>query len=122
MSLQDAHVHWRGKRRKLHYLPQIDVFDLFWCDIFALCHFKDVFFPVDNFERAILLPSSDVSGMQPAVLVQSFRCLFGVVQIPLENAGALHANLSAPILGETIHFRNVNEANASAGKRRTHLK
>jgi hypothetical protein len=54
-----------------------------------------VLLAIDDLESAILGPTADVPGMQPAVVVENFGRLLWRLVVALEDGGALDAYLAS---------------------------
>ena len=55
---------------------EIDVFDTFGGNVFALGKFEDVLHTVDDLESTEAVDSADVAGAEPTVRENGFACFF----------------------------------------------
>lgn len=73
------------------------VFELLWCDIFALCQLKNIFCSVDNPDGSIWEDHADIAGSEPTILTQRLLRLLGILEIALKNTITLIADFASRI-------------------------
>ncbi len=54
---------------------------------------ENVFLPVDDFERAIGEPSSNIPGVEPAIFVNGLSRLVRILQVALKHVRAKYTHL-----------------------------
>ena len=58
-----------------------------------LCQFEDVFLPIDDLECSVVQPSSNVSRVSPAILVDQLCRLHRILEVALHRVWAFEADL-----------------------------
>lgn len=67
------------------------------------------------------LPHADISRVMPSLLIDDFRGLLGIFVISHEDVSTLDAHLSLVVHRIILHFRNIDEFDAAARHRWTHM-
>ena len=103
----------KGLRHELR--QRVHILDLFRCDVFTLSKFKNIFFPVDNFDSvSIGHDECNISSVEPSIFVNSFvRQVLSQV-VPLEDQGSSETKLSSRlrpslfvfVSHQVLHFRH----------------
>jgi len=144
-SWQNFHVgHHNGHQVRAHAVtmhvalshvpgPGVDVFDLFRCNILTLgrkwyisvrfsmmnqgnlVQFKNVLLPVNQAQRALGGPGTNVSCVKPALLVQRFQRLRRVLVVTFEHVVTSEAHLALLVFGKIVHLVDVNQFDFVAG-------
>lgn len=67
-----------------------------------------MFFAVENSQRAILRKGADVTGVQPAFIVQSFSGLFRLFVVAGHDIGAFDAYFTFAIFHKVATFGSID--------------
>ena len=102
-----------GNVRRLN----VHVFELLWCDVFALRQLENILCSVDDPDGSIWEDHADVAGSEPAILAQRLLRLLWILEITLKNTITLVADFAPRIwliCGQILHFWNISQSDTNA--------
>lgn len=73
----------------------VRVLDLLKGDVFSLRQLEQVFLSVDNLEATLRIKETDVTGVQPAILIDGFFRVLLILVIALEDVFASNQNFTS---------------------------
>lgn len=63
----------------------VNIFNLLRHDVLSLTQLEDMFLTIDNFQRSIAQPLTNVAGVMPTLSINRLTSSFGIAEITKES-------------------------------------
>lgn len=87
---------------------------LFNCNVLAISRLDEVLLAVDELQVAVLVPLTDIAGLEPAVGRHGFGSLLRVLEVAAHDIVSSDPDLALVVRSEVTSFEEVNKLDVRA--------